>query len=470
MAKSIAQIIADLPAEEQAAILAGVDPQVLLYDWKFWGRPEQHTPPGNWNIHLLMAGRGFGKTRTAAEFIREQAMDLSEGPKRIGIVTRVSADGRDVMVEGPAGIMNICPPGEMPLYEPSKRRLTWPNGAMATLYSADEPSLLRGPQFHVAVGDEAAAWRRLPDDSGLTAWDNLRIATRLGRNPRILLTTTPKRVPMMYALLEEHVKTPEKVIVTRGKTSDNSGNLHAAYLDAVYGIYEGTALGRQELEGEMLDAVEGALWNLEEIDEDRQFTMPGTLPLRLIGVDPSVAENPKDECGIVVVGSTAEPDLFRRTAWVMEDASVHGAPQLWAARVVEMAKKYGCPVVAEVNQGGALVKNAIHQIDPTVHVLEVHSKQGKQLRAEPITLAYQQHRVHHYGAHPELEDQMTMWVPGEGKSPDRVDALVHALTALLIKPPMGFTGSKIQAKSYADRRLNTPSLRSSRRPGIFRAR
>ena len=220
------------------------------------------------------------------------------------------------------------------------------------------------------------------------------------------------------------------------------------------GVYEGTSLARQELYGEMLEAMEGAMWTEELIERNRHSYMPQSAPMRVIGVDPSVAENPRDECGIVVVGSTSEYDLYKRQAWVLEDASILGSPDVWARKVVEMARKWGCPVVAEVNQGGALVRNAINTIDPTIKVLEVHSKQGKQLRAEPITMAYEQDRVHHVGKNMvDLETQMITWIPGEGKSPDRVDALVHALTALLIKPPAGFSGGKIRAKSHAARRL-----------------
>jgi phage terminase large subunit-like protein len=238
------------------------------------------------------------------------------------------------------------------------------------------------------------------------------------------------------------------------------------------GIYEGTALAKQELYGEMLSDIDGAMWTEEIVEASRQSIYPPSTPLRIIGVDPSVAENPKDECGIVVVSSTAEGDLYKRQAWVLEDASVHGSPRVWAQRVVDMARKWGCPVVAEVNQGGALVKNAIHQIDPTVTVLEVHSKYGKALRAEPITLAYQQGRVHHIGYHVDLESQMYSWIPGEGKSPDRIDALVHALTALLIKPPAGFSGGKITAKSSSSRRIDLGRGAGSgtRGGGIFKIR
>jgi phage terminase large subunit-like protein len=286
----------------------------------------------------------------------------------------------------------------------------------------------------------------------MTAFDNLRVGTRLGQNPKILVTTTPKRTPLLYKLIEEQ-KTG-RVAITRGSTMDNAGNLAGAYLDTMLGVYEGTSLARQELYGEMLEAMEGAMWTEELIERSRERIMPHSAPLRCIAVDPSVAENPRDECGIVVVASTAEHDLYKRQAWVLEDASILGSPDVWANQVVRMARKYGCPVIAEVNQGGALVRNAINTIDPTIKVLEVHSKQGKQLRAEPITMAYEQGRVHHVGALPDLETQMITWIPGEGKSPDRVDALVHGLTALLIKPPAGFSGGKIRAKSFGARKIS----------------
>ncbi|NBS86361.1 MAG: hypothetical protein EBS58_06730, partial [Micrococcales bacterium] len=274
--------------------------------------------------------------------------------------------------------------------------------------------------------------------------------------------TTPKRVPLLYKLIEE--AKGGRVVISRGSTMDNSGNLSSAYLDAITGVYAGTRLAQQELYGEMLDSVEGALWTDELIELNRQNALPLNTPLRCIGVDPSVAENPRDECGIVVVASTGERDLYKRQAWVLEDASVHGSPEVWANRVVAMARKWGCPVIAEVNQGGALVRNAINAIDPNIKVLEVHSKYGKQLRAEPVVLGYEQGRVHHIGFLAELESQMLSWIPGEGKSPDRVDALVHALTALMIKPPAGFVGGKLTAKSMASRRM--PDARSS----LFRLR
>ena len=463
MAKSLAQIIAAMSDEERIEVLAGLDPDALQWDWSFWGRPEQQRPEGDdWNIWMYLAGRGAGKTRTASEWVREEAKYTNTGQRRFALVARTAADVRDVIVEGESGIINVTPHSERPLYEPSKRRLTWPNGNTATCFTADEPDSLRGPQFTHAWGDEVAAWRQTPDGAGLTAFENLRIGTRLGQNPKIMITTTPKRVPLLYELLREAETHPGKVIITKGSTMDNTGNLSQAYMDGILGVYEGTRLAAQELYGEMLSDVEGALWTVELIDRTRQMTAMNA-PLRVIGVDPSVAENPRDECGIVVVSSTADRDLYKRQSWVLEDASILGSPEVWANRVVAMARKWGCPVVAEVNQGGALVRNAINTIDPSVKVLEVHSKYGKALRAEPITLAYEQDRVHHVGYLADLESQMTAWIPGEGKSPDRVDALVHALTALLIKPPAGFVGGRITAKSPAGRKI--PNIR-----GTFKVR
>ena len=451
--------LALLSDEERQEVLAGMDMDSLLWDWSAWARPEQRPPnTADWAIWLYLAGRGAGKTRSAAEWVREKAKISNMGQLRFALVARTAADVRDVVVEGESGIMNISPPSEQPHYEPSKRRLTWPNGNVATLLTADEPDGLRGIQAHYAWADELAAWRQSPDAAGMTSWDNLRVATRLGQSPQIIATTTPKRVPVLYDLIAEAEKTG-KVYISKGSTMDNAGNLSDTYLTAITGVYEGTRLAQQELYGEMLDDVEGALWTEEMIEAAREMLLPPKAPLRCIGVDPSVAENPRDECGIIVCASTADRDLYKRQAWVLEDASIHGSPEVWANKVVEMARRWNCPVVAEVNQGGALVRNAINAIDPNVKVLEVHSKYGKALRAEPIVLAYEQNRVHHVNYLPDLESQMFSWIPGESKkSPDRVDALVHAMTALLVKPPQGFLGGKLVAKSPASRKL--PPFRS----------
>lgn len=455
MAHSLAEQIALLSEADREAVLADLDPEAILWDARFWLRPEQMPPSSSdWAIWLYMAGRGAGKTRAAAEWIRDRARSNSK-ELRFGLVARTAADVRDVIVEGDSGILNVSPPSERPEYFPSKRKLVWPNGHTALCFTADEPDTLRGPQFDYAWADEAAAWRQMPDTSGMTAFDNLRVATRLGINPQICVTTTPKRVDLMRKLLKE-ADDKRSVVVTRGKTSDNVGNLSEHYMEGIYGVYGGTRMALQELEGEMLDDVEGALWTQELLDTFRATVVAIGTPLKVVGVDPTVAERPGDECGIVVCASTMDRELYKRQAWVIEDATIHGSPETWAQRVVDTARKWGAPVVAEVNQGGALVKNAIHQIDPSIRVFEVHSKQGKQLRAEPVSLAYEQGRVHHLGFFAELETQMTQWIPGEGKSPDRIDALVHAMTALLVKPPQGFGGGPIRAKSPARHRIPAP--------------
>lgn len=448
MGKSQAQIVADLPAEEQAEILEGVDPQELLYDWGFWGRPEQHEPEGgSWTIWAIVAGRGHGKTRSGAEWIRDKARTPNT---RIALVGRTSADTRQVIVQGESGIMNVCPPSEMPEYKASVRELHWPNGSIATTFTAAEPDQLRGPQFHVAWCDEMAAWNHIPGVDGLTSWGNVQVATRLPRDERnkILVTTTPKRVPAMKELLQREGK---DTVITRGSTLENAGNLGPSYIDFIFGMYAGSRLEQQELYGVLLDAVEGALWTDEIIDHVNAVPMG---MLKVIAVDPSVASEPTDECGIVVAGCTPHKTLTNRHAYVLEDASVHGAPEVWAKAVVKTWEHWRCPVIAEVNQGGALVKSMIHSINPAIPVIEVRARVGKALRAEPVTLKYDQGRVHHLGWLGELEAQMTSWVPGETrKSPDRVDALVYAITGLLVNPPKALGGGAVRAKSSANRTL-----------------
>lgn len=477
MALSLAQKIAQLSPEEQVEMLKGMDPATLMWDWSFWGRPEQQFPEDDsWDVGLFLAGRGAGKTRSCAEWVRDKAKMNAGAPIRFLLVARTSADVRQTVVDGESGILNITPPSEMPDFKPSIRELHWPNGNIAVLRTADEPDGIRGTQAHYAWGDEIAAWRQQPDAAGMTAWGNLQFATRLGAHqgitPQIVASTTPKRVDLLYQLIDYNANPREgmpRVFITTGSTFDNAANLPASNLAAIRGQFDGTPLGAQEIYGQMLEAAEGALWDDELIRKSHTDGWPPELPLRIIGVDPSVAENPGDMCGIVAVGSTAHPDLYKRQAWVMEDASVKGSPEVWAKQVVRMARKYGCPVVAEVNQGGALVRNVIQSIDPTVKVLEVHARNGKQLRAEPVAMAYHQNRIHHIAnaeGIADLETQMVSWIPGEGKSPDRLDALVHAVTALMIKPPMGYGSGRVKAKSMAARSLGVS--RGTSRPIRFR--
>ena len=311
-----------------------------------------------------------------------------------------------------------------------------------------------------AWADEPAAWKHTQDDSGLNAWDNLTIATRLGDNPQIFATTTPKRTPFMYDLLEQEKnyregKSDEIIIITRGTTMDNIGNLSKKYVNRMLSLYEGTHLAEQELYGQMLEEVDGALWTDGMISDHRVNALPAGQYLKVISVDPSVAEDPNDECGIVVVAASKHKRLSERHAYVLADESIQGSPAVWAQKVVDVWLREQCPVVAEVNQGGALVAAAIHAIDDRVPILTVHAKQGKKLRAEPVALKYEKGQIHHVGVLALTESQMTSWVPGETKkSPDRVDALVHGVTALLIKPPSRLGSGKIRAKRPSQTKLN----------------
>jgi phage terminase large subunit-like protein len=430
---SLESRVAILSEEERSLILVELELDALLHDWDYMGRPSQLAAVRSLaRIILFSAGRGSGKTRSGAEWIRDKT-GPHDSPVRLALVGRTVADVRDVMVQGESGLLAVYPPSQRPRYIPSLRKVEFANGSEALCFSAEEPSQLRGPQFHYTWADELAAWDHKPDDSGLTAWDNAQIATRLGSHPQLFVTTTPKRTPVMrelYALAEEETN---EVELHTASTFDNP-HLAQVYLDVILRRYEGTRLGAQELYAQMLADVQGALWKLEEIDADRVeshgFQLP---PLRVVGVDPSVADEPGDECGIVVCGATSEIRPIERQAFVLADRSVLGPPSVWAAAAVEAARTYSCPIVAEANQGGALVREVIHSLDPGVAVKLVHAKQGKALRAEPVTLAYDQHRIHHVGRFLSLEDQMTTWVPGEtAKSPDRLDAMVHGMTALIV--------------------------------------
>ncbi len=450
--ESLMAKIVKLPQKEQEAALEGLDPTALLYDWESWARPSQLLPDEGWATAVIMAGRGFGKSRIGSEWVRKKAM--SHPGCRIALLGRTAADTRDTMVLGESGILAVHPPSEKPNYVPSRRSIVWENGSQATLYSDVEPSSLRGPQAHYSWADEIATFNHLPDESGLTAWNNLRIATRLGKAPQVITTTTPKRVPAMQDLLEEAARPGGSTIVRRGRTIDNE-YLPLSYLHVLFYQFYGTALWRQEVEGELIGDIEGALWLDTTINRYRAKPLIPALPYRVVAVDPSVAENPRDECGIVVVGGTAHRKLHERHAYVLEDASVLGSPEVWARQVVETARKWKCPVVAEGNQGQALVQMAIRSIDPSIPVFLVQARRNKMTRAEPISVAYEAGRVHHRGYLPALESQMTTWIPGETKkSPDRLDALVWGVTAMLVAPPKGLTfGGPLRASSPASRSL-----------------
>jgi phage terminase large subunit-like protein len=413
-----------LPGSERQQVLASLSPAdkaQLLYRWPFWARDAQLAPIDDWRTWLVLAGRGFGKTRCGAEWVREQIE--SGRARRVALVAATAADARDVMVEGESGLLAISPPWFRPRYEPSKRRLTWPNGAIATTYSADEPKRLRGPQHDAAWADELCAWR-YPE-----TWDMLMFGLRLGRDPRVVVTTTPKTIPLLRKLMAQRTTR-----TTRGSTYDNAANLAPAFMADIIAAYEGTRLGRQELNAEILEDNPDALWKREAmIDAHRVAQMPA-LKRIVVGVDPS-ASGHGDECGIVVAGLGVNGE-----GYVIDDRSRQGSPSEWAlAAVAAYSVHQANALVAEVNQGGEMVETVLRTVDKdrAVTYKAVHASRGKYTRAEPIASLYEQGKVHHVGSFAYLEDQLCQWTPGED-SPDRLDALVWALSDLMLKPERSF--------------------------------
>lgn len=426
---SQAESLARLPEEQRARILADLSDaqhEELLYDWRFWARPEQLEPEGSWLKWLVLAGRGYGKTRVGAEQVRSWACGetpLSAGRyRRIALVAETAADARDVMVEGESGILQCHPPDCRPLYEPSKRRITWPNGAIATLYNGSEPDQLRGPQHDAAWCDELAKYQYAQD-----AWDQLQFGLRLGDSPRQVITTTPKPIPVLKAIIAD-----EATVVTRGSTYENRSNLAPAFFHTVIKRYEGTRLGRQELNAEILDDVPGALWTRGMIDGSRVNVAPEMRRI-VVAVDPSgtTGEDNGDSIGIVVAGRGVDG-----RGYVLADLTCSMSPAGWGRRVVDAYRTHRADrVVAEKNYGGAMVQHVIHTADRNVAYRGVDAARGKSVRAEPIAALYEQGRVSHVGAFPDLEDQMVSFTSDGylgGTSPDRADALVWALTDLML--------------------------------------
>lgn len=391
------------------------DLDALKTDWRIVGRPNQQAPEGAWRTWLLLAGRGFGKTRTGAEWVRSQ---IAAGRSRIALVAPTAADARDVVVEGESGLLAVCRrAGQEPLYEPSKRRITWPSGAMATTYSADEPDRLRGPQHDAAWCDELAAWR-YPE-----AWDMLRFGLRLGDDPRTVVTTTPKPVAILRDLMAA-----SDTIVTRGSTYDNAANLAPGFIQAIRQRYEGTRLGRQELNAELLDDVPGALWSRTMIEDALVRSTPPAMTRVVVAIDPAVTSGEdSDETGIIVAGVTEDG-----MGYVLDDLSGKYTPDAWARRAVEAYRRHRADrIVAEANNGGDLVETVIRTLGQDVSYRSVRASRGKYTRAEPVAALYEQGRVRHAVGLDRLEDQMATWVPG-ASSPDRLDALVWAITDLML--------------------------------------
>lgn len=383
--------------------------------WGRHARAEQQVPPGEWLIWLIQAGRGAGKTRIGAEWVNHRARTTS---RRIALVARTPADARDVMIEGDSGIMSCSANDFRPEYQPTRRKLTWPNGAVAYTYSAEAPSQLRGPQHDASWCDETSSWSDARKGDVLdTAWNNLMLGLRLGDDPRCVVTTTPKP-----NRLTRSIRDRESTVTTTGTTYDNIDNLAPSFREQVLSVYEGTRIGRQELLGELLTDVEGALWTLEMIDAARVDIAPEMTRI-VVGVDPTGNDGSGgDECGIVVAGKGTDGE-----AYILADRTLTASPAEWARRSVAAYHEFSADkIVAEGNYGGQMVVETIKSVDRHVPIEIVSASRSKRQRAEPVAALYEQSKIHHVGAHPKLEDELTTWTPESGWSPGRMDALVWA--------------------------------------------
>jgi phage terminase large subunit-like protein len=381
------------------------------WTWKYHARTNQLPPKGEWSTWVMQAGRGFGKTRAGLEQVR---LWKNEVPVT-HVVGPTYNDLRKVLLEGPSGLLAICPPEEQPEVNLGTMTLTFPNGAKVLMFSAEEPSRLRGPECHKLYCDELASWRYKE------SFDNATFGLRVGRNPQTIVTTTPKS-----NIIYKHVLSMPGVIVTYGKTSDNARNLSPLFLARVKLRYGFTRLGRQELDGELLSDEEGALFSRSVIDDTRVTLadVPRDLEQVVIGIDPAVSNNEdSDETGIVAIAKATNGHYY-----VLADSSGRYDPEQWARASVALYRSVGgTTIVAEVNQGGAMVEATLRNVNAEIPYHGVHASRGKLTRAQPIAALYAQRRVHHVGVFSQLEDQLTTY-DGTGESPDRFDACVHALT------------------------------------------
>lgn len=382
------------------------------YRWRLHARPDQLVPDGDWLVWLILAGRGWGKTRTGAETVRSWVQDAP----LVNLIGATADDARDIMIEGESGILAVCPRAERPRYIKSARKLEWPNGAQSLVFTADEPDRLRGKQHMAIWADEMASWR-YPE-----SWNQALLGLRLGDHPRAVVTTTPRPTPLLKALMRSPT-----TVVSRGSTFDNRHNLAPSFFEQIIAQYEGTRLGRQEVYAEILDDNPGALWKREQLDASRVSRMP-ELARVVVAIDPAVTSTDgSDETGIVVAGKGVDGDLY-----VLDDVSMKGSPMQWATTAIAAYSRHkGDRIVGEVNNGGDMIEATLRTVDKAVPYRAVHATRGKQLRAEPVAALYEQGRAHHVGYFSTLEDQLCQWEPSAGWSPDRLDALVWAATELM---------------------------------------
>lgn len=411
-------MLASLPERQRTREIESLPDEVkaeLAFHWPFWARPEQLEPDGDWTYWLIMAGRGWGKTRTGAETVRSWVRTID----MVNLIGATVDDARDIMIEGESGILAVCPDDERPEYKKSERKLVWPNGAISLIFTADEPERLRGKQHKAIWADEMAAWRYQE------AWDQAKFGLRLGDRPRAIVTTTPRPVRNVVELVNDSV-----THVTRGTTYDNRANLAPAFFEAIVKRYEGTRLGRQELRAELLLDVPGALWTRESIQHLPRSSAP-LMERVVVGIDPAISsQDNSNETGIIVSAKGNDGH-----GYVVADRSGIYSPREWAMEAVAAAREFQADcIVAEVNQGGEMVTQTIRSVDPNAHVKAVRASRGKYIRAEPISALYARGLVYHLELLEALEDQMCTFTPDHDRSkdgsPDRLDALVWGMTEL----------------------------------------
>lgn len=408
------------------------DLDFILHDWSgIFARKDQlppitttSDPPPIW---LMIGGRGAGKTRAGSEWVRGMVSAdhayTKEPRGHIALVGETFADVRNVMIEGVSGLLSVHPFNQRPVWSSTNKTLEWPNGAKAYAFSAEDPESLRGPQFDCAWCDEIGKWRYATQ-----AWDMLQFGLRLGNHPQVVVTTTPRPTPLIRALLKD-----ERVVMTHAKTSENAFNLASTFIKNMQRQYGGTRLGRQELDGELIEERSDALWTRMMIEDARVRIIP-ELTRIIVAVDPPATSGKNaDACGICVAGRNAKGDVY-----IIHDGSARTMrPAQWAAKVMHLVERFGADaVIAEVNQGGEMVQAVLKQVAPDVRILPVFASRGKYTRAEPVAALYEQGRVHHVGAFPELEDEMCDFALdglSNGRSPDRLDAMVWAVSALSFK-------------------------------------
>lgn len=408
-----------MPVDQRREAINGLDDaqaEQLLYDWSFWSRPTQTAPDWDWSTWLILAGRGFGKTRVGAEMVRTW---VRHGFNYCNFIAATTDDIRDVMVEGESGILACCPRDERPRYLVSKRRLVWPNGARSLLFTAEEPDRLRGKQHQKLWADEPAAWKYAQE-----SWDMAMFGLRLGKKPQIVATTTPRPTKLIRALIADPT-----TAITRGTTYENRDNLADAFYTMIIKKYEGTRLGRQELMAEVLDDNPGALFKLADIEGARVVKLPPLIRI-VIALDPATtSEETSDEWGIVAAAQDGRDPAHY---YILEDASDIYTPDEAAKVAVRMYHRLGADrIVAEGNNGGDMIEALLRHQDANVSYRKVTASRGKVIRAEPVSALYEQHRVHHHGTLAKLEDELTSWNPlTDDRSPNRLDADVWALTEL----------------------------------------